>query len=72
MIFDGKLVDEISDSEVASLVANSVQENQHLEYKGTYSIINDKLEILRDISSLANASGGYLIVGINDDGSGGT
>ncbi|MFC1987183.1 helix-turn-helix domain-containing protein [Chloroflexota bacterium] len=49
-----------------------MQENQHLEYKGTYIIsdIPDKLEVLRDISSLANASGGYLIIGINDDGTG--
>jgi hypothetical protein len=29
MIFDGKPVDETSDTEIASVVVNSVQENQH-------------------------------------------
>lgn len=72
MIFDGKLIDEIRDKEFDSLVQERISERQHLEFKETYDIKNNdgKLEILRDIASLANAGGGYLIIGIQDDGTG--
>jgi hypothetical protein len=72
MIFDGKPIDEIKDDEFDSLVQERISERQHLEFKETYDIKNndDKLEILRDIASLANAGGGYLIIGIQDDGTG--
>lgn len=72
MIFDGRHIDEIQDQELNSLVTSHYSERQSLEFKATYSTKNDddKIEILRDISSLANGGGGYLIVGIRDDGKG--
>ncbi|MFC1939913.1 helix-turn-helix domain-containing protein [Chloroflexota bacterium] len=72
MIFDGRPVDEISDDEIDELVSAHVSERQHLEFKVTVSHQNDedRLELLRDVSSLANAGGGYIIIGIRDDGKG--
>ncbi|NQV13807.1 ATP-binding protein [bacterium] len=72
MIFDGKSLINISDDEIESLVTDHVQEKQHIEFKLTINLKDDedKLEVLRDITSLANSGGGYLIVGIRDDGSG--
>jgi len=69
MIFDGKPIDDITDEELEALVETHISERQHLEFKETYDI-NNRLEILRDIASLANAGGGYLIIGIRDDGTG--
>ena len=72
MIFDGKLIDDISDEEIDKLVSEHMSERQHLEFKVTLNHQDDpdRLELLRDIVSLANASGGYLIIGIRDDGEG--
>lgn len=72
MIFEGRLLDKITYDEIEALVATHFGERQHLEFK---EIINhkdddDRLEILRDIASLANGGGGYLIIGIKDDGKG--
>jgi len=72
MIFDGKSIADISDEEIVRLVAEHQEERQHLEFKLTVNYRDDKdrLEILRDIVSMANGGGGYLIVGIRDDGKG--
>lgn len=72
MIFEGRPVNEISDEEIDGLVKEHVGERQHLEFKVTvnHKDDSDKLELLRDISSLANGGGGYLFVGIRDDGKG--
>ena len=72
MIFDGRPIDAIADSDFERLVSDHVSERQHLEYKLTFDNRNDddRLEILCDIASLANAGGGYLIFGIRDDGKG--
>ena len=72
MIFDGRPIDEIADSEIDRLVSEHISERQHLEFKVTVNHQNDedRLELLRDVSSLANAGGGYIIIGIRDDGKG--
>ncbi len=72
MIFNGKPVDDITETEIDGLVKDHVMERQHLEFKATvnYQDDTDRLELLRDIVSLANAGGGYLIIGIRDDGHG--
>lgn len=72
MIFDGKPIDEITDEELDSIVQEHISELQHLEFKVTinYRDDNEKLEFLRDIASLANGGGGYMIIGIRDDGKG--
>ena len=72
MIFEGKPLSHITDEEVFDLVRLQFREGQHLEFKLTLNLADpeDKREVLRDITSLANSGGGYLIVGIRDDGSG--
>jgi hypothetical protein len=72
MIFDGKSVHSITDDEIKKIVESKECERQHLEYKATvnYKKSSDRLEILRDITSLANAGGGYLLVGVKDNGHG--
>jgi len=72
MIFDHKPPDEITDEEIEALVEEHYSERQHAEFKATMNLKNDddRLESLRDISSLANSGGGYLIIGIQDDGKG--
>jgi predicted HTH transcriptional regulator len=72
MIFEGKIIDEISDDEIKYLVAHHIGEKQYLEFKARVNCQSDqgKLELLRDIASMANSGGGYLIIGIRDDGKG--
>jgi hypothetical protein len=72
MIFDGKPIDEITDEELDAIVQENIRERQHLEFKVTvnYRDDGDRLELLHDISSLANGGGGYVIIGIRDDGQG--
>ncbi len=72
MIFDGNALSKISNEEIARLVKEHLKERQHLEYKLTINRDSDDniFEALCDITSLANAGGGYLIVGIRDDGKG--
>ena len=72
MIFDGKTLTEISDDEIRALVEEHVSERQRIEYKVTINYGNDeeRIEVLKDIASIANSGGGYIIVGIRDDGDG--
>lgn len=72
MIFDGKPIDEITDEELDAIVQENIRERQHLEFKVAvnYRDDGDRLELLRDIGSLANGGGGYVIIGIRDDGQG--
>ena len=72
MIFDGRIIHAILDAEIQQLVDDHLSERQHLEFKVTVNLKDDKdkLEILHDIASLANGGGGYLFIGIRDDGKG--
>ena len=72
MIFEGRSLSEVSDDEIANLVDDHVSERQHLEFKATFSYRDDgaRLELLRDIVSMANGGGGYLVFGVRDDGHG--
>jgi hypothetical protein len=72
MIFDHKSITNITDDEIDVLVKENYSERQHLEFKVTinYKEDNERLEVLWDIVSFANAGGGYIIVGIRDDGKG--
>lgn len=72
MIFEGRFLSEITDEDIKQLVREHVVENQNLEYKLmlNHKTDEEKYEVLCDITSLANAGGGYLVVGIRDDGKG--
>ncbi len=63
-----KPIDQIEKSDIEALIDNEVREGRRIEYKrelpGTTD--KDKREFLADISSFANASGGDLIIGVDE------
>lgn len=71
MIFRGNL-SELEEKDLQRLVDDQVQERDTLEYKSImYSYADDdKREMLKDISSMANHRGGHLIIGIQADDEG--
>lgn len=60
-------IEQLTEADLQSLVPD-VRENYRLDYKGQIDNHDDNStkEMLKDIISLANASGGYLIVGISE------
>lgn len=72
MIFNGRSLQDLSLDDFQTLITNQIPEGPHLDYKETaYSgRAQDIREMLRDITALANADGGYLIMGIREDGFG--
>lgn len=71
MILGDRSLYELSLDDFRALVANRIPEGPHLDYKQTaYSgRAQDIREMLRDVIALANANGGYLVMGISEDGS---
>lgn len=63
-----KPIGQIEKSDIKALIDNAVREGRRIEYKrklpGTTD--DDKREFLADISSFANASGGDLIIGVDE------
>jgi Putative DNA-binding domain len=58
-----------TEAELLALIANQVEENIHLDYKGADSLLktNDKKkEISKDVSAFANSDGGTIIYGIRE------
>lgn len=72
MNLQGKLLEKISEADLQALIDNGVRESQTLEYKrGVYGRGDEEVrEMLRDISSIANAFGGDLLIGVEEDGDG--
>ena len=72
MIFGGRSLNDLSLDDFRSLIENRVPEGRHLDFKeSAYSgRPQDRREMLRDIIGLANAEGGYLVLGIREDGAG--
>ena len=70
MIFGGRSLDDLSLDDVQSLIDNRIPEGPHLDYKETpyRGRPQDIREMLRDIAALANAEGGYLVLGVREDG----
>jgi hypothetical protein len=69
MIFGGQSLQELTIKDFEILIQNRVPEGPSLEYKeSAYSGRSDDIrEMLRDIIAIANAEGGYLIMGIRKD-----
>ncbi|MCF8534117.1 MAG: ATP-binding protein [Reyranella sp.] len=68
MTIDQSNFDAVAASDLDTLVQTRVPEGLRIEYKGeTYgSSSSDKHEFLKDVSSLANTSGGHLLIGITE------
>lgn len=64
-----KPFDKIGKGDIEELVNNSVGESKALEYKLELNLSNDdgKRELLKDVSAMANSSGGLMIVGIEEE-----
>jgi hypothetical protein len=64
-----KSLANLTEQDLRALVAGAVAESETLDYKlqmyGTSE--NDRKELLRDVSSMANNRGGYLLIGIREE-----
>lgn len=69
MIFYGKKLNDIQEEDLQRLVDDQVQERDTVEYKRDMygNSESDKGEMIRDIISMANHRGGYLLIGIEED-----
>jgi hypothetical protein len=69
VIFGGKSIQDLEESDIQSLREREVGESRILDYKGEmYSNSDgDKRDLACDITALANSSGGFLIVGVECD-----
>jgi hypothetical protein len=70
MILGNRSLYELCIDDFTALIDKKVPEGPHLDYKLTaYSgKATDIREMLRDVTSLANAGGGYLVMGCREDG----
>ncbi|MEX2382837.1 MAG: ATP-binding protein [Opitutales bacterium] len=62
-------LNSLTEANLQQLVDNQHPESKHLEYKRDLCIVTDeqKLEILCDISAMANTGGGDIIYGLGED-----
>ena len=72
MIFDDKPISEINDQDLIDLIGNQEEDlwidfkEQHYHgYKNNPEIY--KREICKDVTAMANAEGGYIIVGVDEE-----
>jgi hypothetical protein len=64
-----KAFKDITFEDIASLITNGVSESQNLEFKKEVWRRDDRAikDMLKDISAMANAYGGILIIGMTED-----
>lgn len=69
MIFRGKKLTDLQEQDLQRLVNDQVQERDIVEYKREMygNSDADKREMLKDMTSMANHRGGYLLIGIDED-----
>lgn len=72
MIFRGKRLSDLQEQDVRRLVDDQVQERDSVEYKRDMygSSDDEKREMLKDITSMANHRGGYIVIGVQADAEG--
>lgn len=62
-----KPISQLTEEDIKTLVDNHERESSILEYKQEiYGTDHEKKEISKDVSAMANAEGGYLIIGIQE------
>src|ERR1700676_2776234 len=64
-----KTIESFNESDLLALIANAVPEGKGIDYKRDQigSSDGDKRELLYDVSSFANSSGGHLIIGMDEN-----
>jgi hypothetical protein len=72
MIFRGNKLSDLQEQNLLRLVGDQVQERDTVEYKRDMygNSDDDKREMLKDITSMANHRGGYIVIGVEADGEG--
>lgn len=70
MSLETKQIADITEADIETLKTNQVSERSTIEYKRDLPGLKDadRKEFLYDVSSFANARGGYLIFGIAEEG----
>jgi|GEM_PF-1369495 len=65
---DVRKVETLTEADIRLLIDNQVPENKQLDYKLKLNLDEDKdkLEFLKDISSLSNSQGGVIIYGLEE------
>jgi hypothetical protein len=69
MLFNGKLLDEVNEEDIHALVTFGYSEIKTREFKQILpgNSDNEKKEFLADVSSFANASGGFIVYGVKEE-----
>ncbi len=64
----GRNFDDIDDATMQELIRAGASESVHLEFKReSYGkTVEDRKELLKDITAFANTLGGHLIIGMNE------
>jgi hypothetical protein len=72
MLFRGKRLSDLQEQDLQRLKDDQVQERDTVEYKKDMygNSDDDKREMLKDITSMANHRGGYIVIGVEADGEG--
>ncbi len=70
MAFEGKPFNSIGPEDILALQTDQVAEGKAIDYKQAVpgGTDDDKREFLADISSFANAAGGYIVFGVAEEG----
>lgn len=69
MRLENKRAEDVTGKDITAIRSNRDSEEQRLDFKrDPYGGTNtDKREMLRDIVAMANAGGGYIVIGIEED-----
>ena len=71
MIFDNRRISEITDQELKNLIGNQ-EENLWIDFKqqdyhrDPNDLEKHKREICKDVTAMANAEGGYILIGVRE------
>ncbi len=72
MIFDNRRISEITEQELKDLIGNQ-EENLWIDFKqqdyrrDPDDLEKHKREICKDVTAMANAEGGYILIGVRED-----